>query len=268
MARLVNDLLRMGLPEGVPLMIHASMRSVGASPSVMLDALRTVCGPDATFVVPTLTTGNSLTSPAFRRATRGLAPEEVRGIVAAMPDFDRDTSPSEGMGSLAEHIRTRPGAHRSAHPITSLAALGPDAAEYTAEHALESHFGERSPLRRLYDADAWILLLGVGFDVCSAFHLAEYRIPARTQSYTCFEVVDGVRHRREFTGIVLDDTDFGILGDYFKDEGYVRNGRIGQANCSMMRLREAVDFAVRRLPEMRGRYDERQLRAAGGACGR
>jgi aminoglycoside 3-N-acetyltransferase len=35
--------------------------------------------------------------------------------------------------------------------------------------------GEASPLARLYDLDAWVLLLGVGYQRNTCFHLAEYR---------------------------------------------------------------------------------------------
>jgi aminoglycoside 3-N-acetyltransferase len=34
-------------------------------------------------------------------------------------------------------------------------------------------FGEHSPLARLEEVGAQVLLLGVGYDVCTAFHLAE-----------------------------------------------------------------------------------------------
>ena len=44
-----------------------------------------------------------------------------------------------------------------------------------ADHRLESHLGEYSPLAKLYRMEASVLLLGVGYQVCSAFHLAEYR---------------------------------------------------------------------------------------------
>ena len=64
---------------------------------------------------------------------------------------------------------------RSAHPQTSFAALGPKARELMNDHAVDCHLGECSPLGRLYEEGAWILLLGVGYATCSAFHLAEYR---------------------------------------------------------------------------------------------
>ena len=66
---------------------------------------------------------------------------------------------------------------RSSHPQVSFAALGPGALDCTSVHDLDCHLGDRSPLGWLYAADAAILLLGVDYSACTAFHLAEYRLP-------------------------------------------------------------------------------------------
>ena len=70
------------------------------------------------------------------------------------------------------------GALRSAHPQTSFAAVGPRAAEIIEGHAPDCRLGEHSPLARLETLHARVLLLGAGYDACTSFHLAEYRIPA------------------------------------------------------------------------------------------
>ena len=93
-----------------------------------------------------------------------------------MAPFDPATTPCPTMGALAECVRTTPGAVRSTHPHTSFAALGPRAAELLADHDPHCHLGERSPLGALYAAGAHVLLFRVGFEACSAFHLAEYRL--------------------------------------------------------------------------------------------
>jgi aminoglycoside 3-N-acetyltransferase len=115
-----------------------------------------------------------------------------------------------------------------------------------AEHELASHLGPRSPLGALYQADAMVLLLGVGFSVCTAFHLAEYRQPApRERGYECVVLDDGKRVVRRFVGLDLCDSDFAALGaEFAARDGSVRTGMVGNATGQLMPLRRAVDFAV------------------------
>jgi aminoglycoside 3-N-acetyltransferase len=110
----------------------------------------------------------------------------------------------------------------------------------------------------LYAADAAILLLGVGYDACTAFHLAEYRLPRTPQTYHCFVAEGGRRVERTFSGIVLDDSVFGPLGQAMESaasQGRVpgpRRGRVGSAAARLVPLRAAVDFAGSWLAERRG----------------
>jgi len=260
--QLVTDLRSLGVRRGQDLLVHCSMRKVGpvdGGAAALLAALRAVAGPAATLVVPTETAQNSLTSRAFRAAIAGLDADQRAAYVAAMPGFDPARTPSAGMGAFAEHVRMRPAASRSSHPQASFAALGPRAGECTSVHDLNCHLGERSPLGWLYAADAAILLLGVGYAACTAFHLAEYRLPeTRPQTYHCFVAEDGRRVERTFTGIVLDDSVFGLLGQAMESAACLgrpsglRRGRVGSAAARLVPLREAVDFAGSWLAQRRG----------------
>ena len=167
----------------------------------------------------------------------------------------RRASPAQAMGAFAEHVRRQADARRSAHPQTSFAALGPTAATLTARHDLDCHLGDRSPLGALYAADALVLLLGVDWSVCTAFHLAEYRCrrPAPRRAYRCY-VRDpaGGRVRRDFQAPHLDDGDFPLIGAAVVAHGSVRSGPVGSAESHCVRLRHAVDVA-------RGWLDEHRL---------
>ncbi|MDX3840582.1 AAC(3) family N-acetyltransferase [Streptomyces europaeiscabiei] len=210
--RLRHTLEKLGIRHGGILMVHASLSGTGLSPVAVSSTLRDVLGPDGTLVVPAFTTENSDTSPAYRNLTQGMTERERAEFRAAMPPFEEDATPCLSMGALAEHVRTTPGAVRSAHPQTSFAAIGSRAAELLSDHDLHCHLGERSPLARLYAADAQVLLLRVGFESCTAFHLAEYRMtpppPART--YRC--VVGRKGNWITYEDAVLDDGDFPALG--------------------------------------------------------
>jgi aminoglycoside 3-N-acetyltransferase len=247
--RLATGLSELGVSPGQHLLVHSSLRQVGrvqGGAATVLRALRDVAGDSATIVVPACTEGNSRTSRAFQAATAGMTAADLAMHIAAMPGFDRLITPSQRMGKLAEYVRTRPGAVRSGHPQSSFAAIGSHAKECVSGHLLACHLGENSPLGWLYRTDAAVLLLGVGYSACSAFHLAEYRLPGErpTRSYGCFVIEKGVRRERIFVDVDLIDNDFDAVGRRIDQEPFVRRGRVGAAHCRLLPIRSTVDFAV------------------------
>ncbi|GIE81355.1 AAC(3) family N-acetyltransferase [Actinoplanes philippinensis] len=245
---LVADLSGLGVPEGGILLVHCSMRRLGwvdGGAATLLAALRAVCGPAGTLVMPAQTPNNSLTSPVYRAATAGMTDAERLAYEDGMPGFDRDVTPSYGVGGLAEHLRSQPGALRSRHPQTSFAALGPAAGEVVGVHDLDCHLGERSPLGTLYRLGATVLLLGVGMDKCTALHLAEYRLdrPVPTMEYSCFVAEDGRRVLTRFTAPRLNDSDFGAAGADLLRRPWAVSGPVGEAEAHLLPLAPAVDQA-------------------------
>ena len=260
---LADGLAGLGLVPGEDVLVHCSLHSVGwleNGPRTLLEALIDVLGPASTVVVPAQTTYNSWSSPAFRRATAGLTPRRRAEYLAALPGFDPAATPSQGMGIFAEHVRTRPGACRSAHPHTSFAALGPAAAEITRAHRLASHLGDESPLGRLHARGARALLLGVGFDRATTFHLAEYWPGRRLRPYHAKISEPGgaaggaTASWVRFEGIELNDDDFPMLGEQMMKHTWVRTGPVGSAPCSSFPMREAVQFARGWFAEHRAGY--------------
>ncbi|RPK81577.1 MULTISPECIES: AAC(3) family N-acetyltransferase [Streptomyces] len=256
--RLSAALSALGVRPGDVLLVHASLRSVGpvqGGPTAVLAALRRTVGPEGTVVVPTFTPENSDTSPHYRARVRGLDSEAREAVRASMEPFDPARTPAPSMGALAETVRTAVGAERSGHPQTSFAAIGPGAGKLLAGHRPDCHLGEDSPLARLYEADARILLLGTGYDTCTAFHLGEYRSPGPPlRHYRCVVAPRGVRRWWEYEDVALDDGDFAALGAAFEEtaaDGGLRAGRVGAAECRLVRLRPAVDFATAWLTEHR-----------------
>jgi aminoglycoside 3-N-acetyltransferase len=246
---LVAGLRALGVRRSQDLLVHSSLRGLGrveGGARTVLAALRATAGSEATIVVPTHTAHNSLSSRDFRAASEGLSAAELAQYIADMPGFDPVTTPSSGMGVFAEYVRTSPGAVRSTHPQTSFAALGPRAAECASGHALDCHLGEFSPLGWLDRRRAAVLLLGVGYAACTAFHLAEYRLPGERPhcTYRCFTMEHGVRQEQKFRDVDLIDSDFDALGSRMDQERFVRRGRVGAVDCRLIQMRNAVDFAV------------------------
>jgi aminoglycoside 3-N-acetyltransferase len=225
---LARDLRSLGVIPGRTLLVHASMRGIGkvrGGAQDVVAALRQVLGQDATLVVPTGTADNSDTSRLYLARTAGMTSDEIGRYRDSMPPFTLER-PSVGMGRIAECVRTAPGAVRSRHPQTSFAALGPSARMLMTGHRLDCHLGESSPLGRLYEAGAWVLLMGVGYEACTCFHLAEYRylpLPPR-QIYSCVIAKQGQRQWWSYEDVVLDDGDFAALGAAFEQTGHVVRG--------------------------------------------
>jgi aminoglycoside 3-N-acetyltransferase len=223
---LVTDLRALGVPAGGALLVHCSFRRVGlveGGPPTLLAALRETLGPAGTIVVPAQTANNSLTSPVYRAATAGMSEAERARFQDTMPGFDPGTTPSYGVGVLAEQVRSQPEALRSGHPQTSFAALGPAAA----------------------DNGASILLLGVGLDKCTAVHLAEYRlVPANPiMRYSCFVIDKGRRKKLQFEAPALDDSDFAGVGADLLRHPWAVTGQVGGAKAYLIPLVPAVDRA-------------------------
>lgn len=246
-------LTELGIKLGSTLLVHASLGGSGLAPAVVHSALDEVLGPEGTLVVPTFTPENSDTSDAYLKRTAHMSHAEREADRAAMAPYDPWRTPCPTVGALSEYVRCAPGAHRSAHPQTSFAAIGPRAASLVEGHDPHCHLGERSPLGKLYAVDSQVLLLRTGFGECSAFHLAEYRAwpdpPMRT--YRCV-VGEADGKWIDYQDVVLDDSDFAAVGSRMPERLITRRVLHGRA-VSLFALCDAVDHACRDLAEHRPR---------------
>ncbi|WP_037668525.1 aminoglycoside N(3)-acetyltransferase [Streptomyces griseus] len=250
---LAAQLRELGIRTGETLLVHSSLSSLGwvcGGAVTVVHGLLDALGPDGTLVVPTQS--GDLSDPALW--SNPPVPEEWwERIRSAMPVYDPLITPSLGVGVIPETVRRWPGALRSAHPHTSFAALGPRATEIVEGHAPDCRLGEHSPLGRLERLDARVLLLGAGYDTCTSFHLAEYRVPAprvevgRPAPGGGWEVL---------TEVSIDSEGFDELGHDFERDRPVVRGKVGAADVRLFPVRDAVAYAERWLALHRPRAEE------------
>jgi aminoglycoside 3-N-acetyltransferase len=248
------DLRRLGVRAGQTIIVHSSLSSLGwvdGGPTAVVHALIDAVGDDGTVVVPTQTTTN--TDPSTWRPPHDVAPARWPGIRENMPAFDPLNTPSAGVGVIAECLRTWPGALRSDHPQTSFAALGRRAEWIVTGHRLESQLGEDSPVARLEDCDARVLLLGVGFNRCTAFHLAEYRQPQPVKrTLSCAILTPQGRRWVSYDAVALSDHDFAAIGaDFILYSDEVERHPVGCADSWLLPVRSAVSFATKWIADNR-----------------
>lgn len=245
LSSLVRDLRRLGLRRDDTVLLHASMRSLGwvcGGPQVVVRAFMEVLGERGTLVVPAQSPEN--TDPSRWRSP-AVPAAWWPAIRAELPAFDAATTPCPASGLIAETVRTWPGSVRSAHPQTSFAAVGAHAGELMAGHEITSELGEESPLAKLERIDAYALLLGVGYDRCTAFHLAEYRLPDLSRRWnSCVVTTPEGRRWVGYRAAVLDASPFARIGVAFETQvGSVVADTVGCAAAKLLRIRAAVSFA-------------------------
>lgn len=243
-----------GLSAGQTVLVHSAMSKIGwiaGGPEAVILALLHVLGPQGTLMMPAHTASN--TDPANWQ-NPPVPPDWIPIIRAQSPAYNPATTPTREMGVIAELFRTWPGVMRSAHPIGSFAALGPNAAVLTADHGLEDMFGDSSPLGKLYAMDGYVLLLGVGHGNNTSLHLAESRAtwPGK---HTIHEgtamLVDGVRQWVDFEMLHWHDDDFEVIGAFHEGEQGYQPRMIGNATVRFFRQRPIVDFAVQWMQQNR-----------------
>lgn len=241
---LVADLRALGVQRSLILLVHSSLSALGwvcGGEVTVISALLEVLGPDGTLVMPSHST--QLTDPAKWKSPP-VPPSWIDIIRSEMPVFDPARTPTSGIGKIPELFRTWPGVKRSLHPAYSFAAIGPSAEHILRDHRLDCALDDSSPLGRLYDLKATILMLGVGFERCTALHLAESRVFPKSEQDAGPIVADGVRRWAGYAVPSFNADCFPRIGESLIAIGIAKTGRVGSANCFLLPIAASVDFAT------------------------
>ncbi len=251
---LKRQLNTLGIKPGDNIIVHSSLKSMGwiaGGAQAVVEALMETVAQNGTIVMPAQSADNS--EPAYWMLPP--VPEAWHELIRqSMPAYDPHLTHLRGMGKIADCFHRHPATIRSAHPAHSFMAWGKNAANWMGEHPIDDSFGMRSPLGKLYNADVKIVLIGVGYDSCTALHLSEYLAPGLATSPQGAAVKQhGKRIWATYDMADLDSDVFPELGEAFEkihlEVGI--EGMLGQASCKVVPMKPLVEFGVGWITERR-----------------
>ena len=154
-AQVIAALQDVGIELDDNLLVHSAVQFLGrpvGGIGMYLQALRGAIGPGGTLAVPAF-------NFAFARGER----------------YDPQRTPSDAMGVFSEYVRQQPEARRTQHPLSSLALLGPLAADL-ASLDTPGAYDPGSAFERLLELDFKLLLLGASVQAVSMVHYSEQHL--------------------------------------------------------------------------------------------
>jgi len=171
---LVNGFRSLGMDSSRPVIVHTSLSAFGevhGGVDTLLGALLYVFPK---LMAPTHTYKTMLI-PGDGPSHNGMVYGGGHSLNAMAEMYYPDMPADSLMGVLPEALRKHPQARRSKHPILSFAGVGVD--DLLAAQTLAAPL---APLGELYEADGYVLLLGVGHTVNTSLHYAEKTASRRT----------------------------------------------------------------------------------------
>lgn len=172
-----------------------------------------------------------------------------RTVTLAHPVWDEMETPSH-TGVLTEIFRTRYATARSIHPTHSAAGWGPAAPLLLSRHHVDTTpVSGNSPYGLMRDYDAYVLMIGVGLECCTAIHLPEetvnaefyVRPPEEAELYQCHDrhgVIHAVRTRRH----PRLDRDFPQFSRPLAERGLLESGDIQGCPYTIVALRDLLRY--------------------------
>ncbi|MCH2321078.1 MAG: AAC(3) family N-acetyltransferase [SAR202 cluster bacterium] len=219
---LKSGLRELGLEEGDTVWVHSSFKSLGSvegGAGTVVAAFEDIVGASGLIAMPSFNLVNweDRTKTWDVGATRSTA------------------------GWITEFFRKMPGTHRSDHYSHSVAARGEQAEQLVSGHLLREGlrsrwdrgrwgyaFGTNSPMWRLYQREAKVIMLGVDYESSTYTHIAECLYRARHLDS------NGKQGDHPFTNLTR-------VGEFWEEVGAINYAKVGDATTRLFSAARYVD---------------------------
>ncbi|MBT3379384.1 MAG: hypothetical protein HN742_32930 [Lentisphaerae bacterium] len=224
---LVADLRELGVGPGMDLMVHSSLSAIGCvrgGADSVVDALLEAIGPQGTLLMP-----------SFNHKAADV--------------YNPLTTPTTN-GAIADAMWRRSEAARSNHPTHAVAAIGPKAEPWCADHIRIGVWSADSPIGQLIHSGGYILALGVDHRSSTAYHVAEISMnaPCLEQFTLQRPVVDAAGAVKNVSCMRWRDgvcpVSPGLLNSALDEAQLQQRGKIGNATSALVKATDL--WAMRR----------------------
>lgn len=239
-----KELHNLGITKGDTVILHSALGQAGwvcGGGVAIIKAFQQAVTKQGNLVIPAQS--SNVSDPAKWR-NPAVPKEWWSTIYAEMPAYDPEETPTFFMGVIPETFRKMKDVKRSSHPKYSFCAWGSDAAFITEKHALNFGFGEQSPLGRLYELQAKIVLFGVDHDKNTSLHLAEHRAKKfRIQQEQSPMMVNGTKVWQKYDELAYNSDAFISIGRQYERETAHQPTTLAGAPTKIFDMCRLVDYA-------------------------
>jgi aminoglycoside 3-N-acetyltransferase len=252
---LADGFRTLGVHPGDTVMLHASIRAVGAvagGPDQIHLALKDALTADGTLMM------YASCPEHYDEVGRGhLGSDQERELLDKLPAFDPVTARSQREnGALVELLRTYPGSAVNSH-VARFVVWGKHAAHLISTQPWDYAFGRGSALDRFVALDGRILLLGCDHDTVTFLHYAEHVADIPDKNVARYRVPVNENGRRVWRDMAEFDTSdrgahpnwpdrfFARIVDTYLAQTGNSGGHVGDAPSFLMDSRGLLELALR-----------------------
>ena len=172
-----------------------------------------------------------------------------RTVTPENPVFDALLTKSH-TGVLSEVFRQKFASHRSLHPTHSVAGFGKKAEYLLSSHHLRSTpVSEVSPYGLMRSINSFILLLGCGYDVCTAIHYPEEIIAPKIyleESLQNYQIID--KNKKIFSYKLRPHKKIKRIYDQINlKKAVIAQGNVLGTNWVLLDHERLVEFIIQKL---------------------
>ncbi len=240
---IMNDMEHLGILPSDTVLVHSSLKSIGATENGADTVLDAFCG--------------------YLNSGLLVMPGHTWDYINAQnPEFDVMESPV-CVGVMPELFRKRKGVHRSLHPTHSLLAYGHDAEQFVSgDEKFDTPCAPDSCYGKLEKRDGKVVFIGVNFMKCTLVHCIEEvaNVPGRlTDTWEQLRVkkADGevipVPSRRHHNS---NSDYFEKLEPVFEYRNVLTRGKIGDADTIVCKIQDLFRITLELLKKDPRLFDD------------